>query len=155
MGRGVEEPTTEDPRPTALRLLARREHSVLELRRKLEQKGFVEAQIEPCLEALQAEHLLSDSRFAEAYLRMRTGRGYGPVRIRHELAERGVAGEIIDTAMQEADTDWDALAGTVRRKRFGTAAPLNDFRERARQARFLQYRGFTAEQIRDVLKDVQ
>lgn len=143
-----------DPRPSAVRLLARREHSVHELRQKLRHKGFAAEPVEACLEALQAERLLSDARFAEAYVRMRAGRGYGPVRIRLELDERGVNSELGAQALAEAEADWEALAGQARRKRFGAALP-QDFKERARQARFLQYRGFTAEQVRGVLRDAE
>ena len=56
----------------------------------------------------------------------------------------------VDAALEAAAEDWAAIAREVRRKRFGVSPP-GDYRERARQARFLQYRGFSAEQIRAAL----
>ncbi len=72
------------------------------------------------------------------------------MRIRGELAQRGIDGASVSAALAEADCDWTALAAEVRAKRFGTEAP-GDFKERARQAKFLQYRGFETEQIRAAL----
>jgi regulatory protein len=67
-----------------------------------------------------------------------------------ELRERGVAETDIEEALATAGEDWAAVAREARRKRFGAAGPA-DFRERARQGRFLQYRGFSSEQIRAAL----
>jgi regulatory protein len=72
------------------------------------------------------------------------------VRIRVELRERGVAEGDIEEGLQAADEDWAGIARETRRKRFGLSPP-GDYRERARQARFLQYRGFSAEQVRAAL----
>ncbi|MGB5621179.1 MAG: regulatory protein RecX, partial [Gammaproteobacteria bacterium] len=71
----------------------------------------------------------------------------GPLRIRRELEERGVSGELIEIAFDEAGTDWAACAAGVRRKRFGPAIPA-EFPDKAKQMRFLQYRGFAPDQIR-------
>lgn len=133
----------------ALKLLARREHSVLELRRKLEQRGCEEAPLEAVLERLGAERLLSDRRFAESYVRGRAERGYGPLRIRAELRERGIDAALADGPLGETG-DWTERARAARRKRFGSAVPA-DYREKARQMRFLQQRGFDGEQIRAAL----
>ncbi len=99
---------------------------------------------------LVAERLLSETRFTELFIRQHAGRGHGPVRIRAELRERGVTDADIDEALDGAAEDWAAIARETRRRRFGAAGPA-DFRERARQGRFLQYRGFTSEQIRAAL----
>jgi regulatory protein len=72
------------------------------------------------------------------------------VRIRMELREKGVAAEAIDEALEAAETDWVLAAREARRRKFGVSSPT-DLRERARQARFLQYRGFSSEQIRAAL----
>jgi len=137
------------PRKIALDILARREHSVSELREKLgaraEQYEWAPEEIDAALEALIGEGLLSEERFLANFVGSYTRRGHGPVWIRAELERRGIDGEAIAEALAEADTDWRAAAAAVRRKRFGDAPPA-DFKERARQARFLQYRGFTAEQ---------
>lgn len=131
----------------AMRLLARREYARHELLQRLQQKGYQAEQIEPVLAALIERGYLSDARFAESLVRSRRGRGYGPVRIRAELQERRVS----DDAALVAAEDWVAQAREVRRKRFGETLPT-DPRERQKQIRFLQYRGFSAEQIRAALR---
>jgi regulatory protein len=133
----------------ALRLLARREHSAQELRNKLASRGFPEALIDSVLTELAQEKLLSDRRFAEVYVRGRFERGYGPLRIRAELRERGVDNSLVEPVMDERDRCWIESAGRQRRKRFGASFPER-FSERAKQMRFLQRRGFTGEQIRAV-----
>lgn len=142
----------EEVRAAALRLLARREHSARELRRKLREKGHPQESVDSVLAELQQERLLDDTRFADALIASRIGRGQGPMRLLAELRERGVAEAIAEQALAEAECDWTALAATVRRKRFGAAAPA-DYPQHAKQARFLQYRGFTSEQIRHALGD--
>ena len=99
------------------------------------------------LDRLAACGLQSDARYAEQYVAMRAARGYGPVRIRAELRERGVDAAVIDDWLDERDASWRERLRVVARKRFGAAAPA-DFRERARRARFLEQRGFGAELIR-------
>lgn len=132
-------------------LLASREHSAVELRRKLTDRGFDSAAVEDALLALAREGLLSDRRFTESYVNSRTQKGVGPLRIRAELHERGIGNELIAEFLDERDRSWHAVARAAHRKRFGETPP-RDFRERARQARFLQQRGFTAEQIRHILQ---
>ena len=136
---------------TAVELLARREHSRLELERKLSARGFPDGVIGPALDSLERSGTLAATRFTESFIRSRLAKGQGPVRIRTELAERGIAEEQMSELLQGADVDWRATARAVRSKRFG-AEPPRDFRERARQARFLQYRGFTADQVRAALE---
>jgi len=128
--------------------LARREHSVLELRRKLAARDFDSAEIDATLAGLQADGLLSDARFAEAFARGRIRRGQGPVKIRLELEARGIAGELVSEILD--GEDWAALANAARRKRFGQNPP-REYRERARQARFLQQRGFAMGDIQAAL----
>ena len=102
------------------------------------------------LDDLTRDRLLEEERFVESFVRGRIRKGQGPVRIRGELAQRGIEDASVSSALMEADCDWVALAAEVRAKRFGRAAP-GDFKERARQAKFLQYRGFESEQIRSAL----
>ena len=132
-----------DVRRAAMNLLARREYARRELGRRLTGKGMPADLVEQVLDDLAAENLQSDERFAESFVSARSGRGQGPVRIRMELEQRGVAGGLIENALDAAAVDWGELAADVRRKRFGAKFP-SDFRERARQSRFLQYRGFEA-----------
>ena len=136
-------------RRVAMDALARREHSREELRRKLVAKDLPSADIEDALDALQAEGLASDARFAEAFVAARSRRGQGPRRIRAELEARGVAPALADEPLSAVD--WGATAAAARLKKFGTGRPA-DLRERARQVRFLEYRGFTGEQIRQALE---
>ena len=136
---------------TAVELLARREHSRLELERKLSARGFPDGVIGPALDSLERSGTLAATRFTESFIRSRLAKGQGPVRIRTELAERGVADEQVSELLHGAEVDWLATARAVRSKRFGPEPP-RDFRERARQARFLQYRGFTADQVRAALE---
>jgi regulatory protein len=130
----------------ALDLLARREHSRRELERKLAARGFSDDLIGPTLDNLEASGALAAARFTESFIRARVARGKGPVRIRAELAERGVGDAQGVDALRDSNVDWVAEARSARSKRFGAELP-RDFRERARQARFLQSRGFSSAQI--------
>jgi regulatory protein len=134
----------------ALRLLARREHSIEELRRKLLSKGYEAELVAAVVEKLTAKRLASDDRFAANLVHHRTRRGQGPVRIRADLRRQGVAESLIDQEFDKAGVDWNRLAGQVRQRKFGATAPRTPG-ERAKQARFLQYRGFSADQIRAAL----
>ncbi len=129
--------------------LARREHSTLELARKLRAKGFHQDHISPVLHDLISHGYLSDIRFAENYIRSRLNSGWGPVIIVQELTEKGVASDIIRQKMASLQDEWFGLACQVRRKKFGAVIP-KAFAEMAKQKRFLQYRGFTFEQIGQV-----
>ncbi len=137
----------------ALRLLARREHSILELRQKLQKKGFDRELIDPLLKRLVEEDWLNERRFSESFTRSRVERGLGPYRIRRELQERGVAVHEIEQAMAPFEGGWVERAIAVREKKFGME-PVEDFREQARQQRFLQYRGFTHEQVRTAVETI-
>ncbi len=134
-----------------MNLLARREHSTRQLRRKLSARGMDGAVVDDTLAALAEERLLSDERFIESLVRSRIARGYGPLRIQAELREHGIGDEQIGNAVDADAGFWRDRIVDVRRKRFGTAPP-SDLNERAKQTRFLQYRGFTSEQIRAAFK---
>ena len=130
----------------ALDLLARREHSRRELERKLGARGFAEDLIAPTLDALEESGELASARFTASFIRARAAKGQGPARIRAELAERGIDRDQAADLLHAAAIDWAAVAVSVRAKRFGAGQP-SDFKERARQARFLEYRGFDRGQI--------
>jgi len=134
----------------ALRMLARREHSRAELTAKLQDKGCSGELVAEVVAQLVAERLVSDERFVEALIAARRRRGYGPVRIRHELREKGIPAEQIDAALDIGARQWLADLEQLCRRRFGSSSPAT-YAERARRARFLQYRGFTTEQITKVL----
>lgn len=128
-------------RQIALKTLARREYSYWELQQKLLSKSENKQAIISVLDKLKHENLLNDFRFTESYARMRSNRGYGPVRIKMELHNRGVSDKIIADIINGMKNEWQQLAFAVRKKRFGSAIP-KDLNERAKQMRFLQYRGF-------------
>ncbi len=132
--------------------LARREHSEQELARKLAARGYTDATVAATLAALVADRLLSNARFAEAFAHARVQRGSGPQKIRAELRERGISDELIDSCLESFADNWRELAREVREKRFGKRQPA-DFRERSRQMRFLQQRGFSTGQISGVFRD--
>lgn len=130
----------------AVGLLARREHSRAELEHKLAARGFERALIAETLDRLEQSGLLDGQRFIGSFIESRAARGVGPARIRAELAQRGIRPAEAEAALAADERDWAALARQARVKRFG-AEPPADFAERARQMRFLQYRGFDAAQI--------
>ena len=150
-------------RMTAMNILAAREHSRLELQNKLMRKfclkqddesvGYeqLERVIDDVLEQLVQDRLLDDRRFAESFVRSRISRGNGPVKIRHELLERGVATELIDDYLDESFDFWQETIEAVRSKRFGVHYP-EDYKEQTRQSRFLYQRGFSAELIRRLFR---
>lgn len=138
------EPDVAGLRRHAVSLLARRDHARAELRQKLARKFGAAPDLDPVLDWCEEHDFLNDRRFAGVFVRSRIDRGQGPLRIRAELQQRGLAGPLIEEALGDADCDWFSLARDVRRRRF--PVPAVDRREKAKQLRFLQSRGFNAEQ---------
>lgn len=136
---------------SAANMLARREHSVFELTRKLQQRDIPPDVIDKVIAALIADRLLSNERYAESYVRMRSDKGYGPIRIRMEMQERGVDEVLIEEYLDGAEVDWFELACEVRTRKFGEELP-EAFEQRAKQMRFLQYRGFSQAHMNAALK---
>ncbi len=148
------ESAAEDPRRDlrnqAVKALSRRDYACEELRRRLLQRCADAALVDAVLQQLAGEGLLNDLRFAESFLRHRAGQGYGPVRIRQELAQRGTDSDAVDRAFLACGIDWHQRAEQVRVKKFGAESP-QEYRERAKQAQFLTYRGFASEQVWGIL----
>jgi regulatory protein len=132
-------------RRRAMDLLARREHSRLELERKLIARAFDQALIGSVLDELEQDGLLSAERFTQSFVESRYSRGQGPHRIEKELTERGI--ESAGCYLDDPRFDWAVLAKETRIRRFGRALPA-DFKDKARQMRFLEYRGFSLDQIK-------
>lgn len=130
----------------AIALLARREHSQHELLLKLKKNGFDLDQIHFVLHRLVNEGLQSDDRFAENYVLMRARRGFGPLRIQEELRDRGIAATLVAQVLQAQEALWVERMLQVKQKKFGAHVSL-DVPAKLKQMRFLQYRGFTHEQI--------
>jgi regulatory protein len=136
----------------AVALLARRDHSSAELRKKLADRGYLEHAIEPVVEELIATNKVDDERYGQNIVAYRARRGHGPARIRHELRRSGLTDSAITEAVKGEDSpDFLALARATRARKFGPDLP-KDRKERARQARFLQYRGFSTDHIRAALE---
>lgn len=136
----------------ALALLARREHSRAELTRKLRQRGYDNALIVSVVEQLVSEALLSEVRFAEAFIRSRMGSGYGPLRVAEELCQRGISRADTQKFLQELEPNWPKILFGVWRKKF--SQPPNNMKEQAQQMRYLLYRGFTSAQVNTLMRHV-
>jgi len=132
----------------AVGCLARREYARAELRDKLVAAGASPAEVDPVLDDLAAQGYLSDERFAHALVRQKRG-AYSKCAIAQTLKAKGVAGEAAAEALAGADDAATLVA--LWRRRFGRA-PADD-RERARQVRFLQSRGFGLSAILKLLRD--
>ena len=130
-------------------LLARREHSRRELAAKLERR-FSEEDLPEILDGLERDGLLSDRRFCESYTRMRSEAGFGPLRLRAELRQRGVAEGLIDEIWNELPLDWWHILSRLNDKKY-RGQVCADRREAARRARFFQQRGFPPSLISDLL----
>jgi len=135
-----------------VRLLAGREHSIEELRRKLTHKGYPPEIIGQVVEKLVSKRLVSDDRFTASFVHHHAKRGQGPMRIRAALRQQGIKDAQVEDALRCAEIDWVRLAREVRRRKFGAGTPRS-LGERAKQARFLQYRGFDAEQLRAAFRE--
>lgn len=134
----------------AMRLLARREHSRLELHRKLAPKVMEGEDLEAVLDDLAARGWLSDARFAEQSIRAKSRR-YGPLKLAHVLRAKGIEEEAIARAFRAAGEEGASNLESIWKTRF-TELPKDD-RERARQVRFLQGRGFALEAVLRFLKE--
>ena len=137
-------------RDRAMNLLARREHSRLEIYRKLSSDCENPELLNQALDQLVSDGLLSDQRFAEEFVRYRSNRGFGPLHIRADLKNRGVADQIISDCIDADGSQWQENLSELYRKRY-REAPVRDQKEQAKRTRFLQSRGFSHSQIRRVM----
>jgi len=106
----------------------------------------------PVVEEFKQAGIQSDARFAEMKVRSGVAKGQGPARIKAECQQFAIDESLLEQAMRENDTDWFLLAGQVRRKRFGLKPPASD-KEKFKQIRFLQYRGFYSDHIQHAFDD--
>lgn len=148
--------TRQRPEPSlkarALRYLARREHSRSELARKLQAHAAEGDDVEALLDELVGRGWLSDARFAEQSIRAKARR-FGPLKLAQQLRGKGIDEETIARGFRAAAADGASSMESVWKSRF--AAPAPDTRERARQARFLQGRGFPLEDVLRFLRSVE
>ena len=138
-------------RVAALRLLTRRDHSRAELKSKLAAQAESAEQLEAVLEQLQAERLLSDQRYATQRVVARARR-YGDSRLKQELRQQGVSDEDISRALPEGGDEALRCRAVWARKFHQLPQSME---ERAKQMRFLQYRGFSSEAIRRVMRGAE
>lgn len=131
----------------ALRLLARREHSARELKRKLAARGLEGGETREAIDRLKDQHYQDDDRFAQVLVRSRASQGYGPQRIHAELKTHAVPEARIRELLDEAEVDWEASALDQLRRRYGGKGAA-DHAERVRRAQFLLRRGFAAATVR-------
>lgn len=137
----------QTPVQRALGLLVRREHSRKELTRKLAAKGIESDAAAAAVDCLAADGWQDDTRFAESLVRSRAGSGYGPLRIRAELATHGLDREAVAAALDTFDGDWAALAREQVMRRYGPGI-TSDPALRRKAADFLIRRGFDGDSVR-------
>lgn len=142
------------PNQTAIQcgvgLLARREHSEFELRQKLSAREYEANEIELAIERLLEKNYLCDTRFAQSTCRYRVNRGYGWRYIANELKQKGVCSTIIQQLQKNCEIDWYLQAELAYNKRFGEqweSEAQVDQKMQAKKIRFLQYRGFSSDEI--------
>lgn len=151
---GAEEPDAAVAAETAaVRLLAVREHTRFQLARKLRDRGHAAAVVDDVLDDLQSRDLLSDERFVDGYLQQRLRKGYGPLRIRAELAERGAPDGLIEQGLANADVDWQQLLEQVAERKFGGRGEI-DRSALGKRGRHLQQRGFPISLVRRYLNSL-
>ena len=134
-------------------LLARREHGRVELTRKLRQRGAPVELIDTALERLAQEGLLSEARYLQSFVGYRARAGYGPLRIREELIQRGLPRADVEQALRDSGIDWGEQLEQAWRRKFAGQLP-GDARERAQQGRFLSYRGYPLDLIGRLLRGI-
>jgi regulatory protein len=129
-----------------LRLFARREHSQKELLDKLALRGFGRDDVQPVLNELTKQGWQDDLRYAESYARSRIQKGYGPIRVRHELKQNGIAAFDLEGVVQQEAGSWMALLEQVYSKKYTDDAVM-ERNEWAKRSRFLLQRGFSGAMI--------
>lgn len=139
------------PRDRALGLLSRREHSARELQRKLRQKGVAMDEASAVVGEMGERNYQSDTRFAESLVRRRALDGYGPLRIRAELASHGIVREAATTAIMAAEVDWATIARRVFAAKYRDSDAA-DHKERMKRAAWLAARGFDGAIVRAVTR---
>jgi regulatory protein len=143
-----------DALTAAVGLLARRDFCTQELRLRLAALGCEAEATEAALADLLLRGYLDDTRYAAQYVEQHAARGQGPLRIAHQLQQQGLPEALAQAALEAHGAEhgeWGRLAREVRIRRFGLKPP-RALRERARQMRFLQYRGFSNDDIRSAVE---
>ncbi|USD41571.1 recombination regulator RecX [Vibrio sp. SCSIO 43135] len=145
-------PPTLSSKEAAIQLLSRRDHGEYELQQKLALKGYDDDAIEEALRFCADHNYLDDLRYAKSQIRQHVYKGHGERRIRQELNQKRVSESTIDEAFSEEPQDWFELAKAAAEKKF-KGIKAQDQKEYAKQVRFLQYRGYSFDQISYALSD--
>lgn len=132
-------------------MLAAREHGRYELKQKLLLRGYGESSVDQALDRLEQDGLLNEARFVEQFIYSRQKRGYGPVRIRNELRQKRVDRELVEQMLDDHDACWHDILEREHDRKYGADRTV-DYPEMSRRARFLQYRGFPAELVRQLFE---
>lgn len=146
----------------AVRILAMRDHSEQELRRKLsapvisgscaaqqDKTEYSVADLDHVIAWCYEQHWLDDSQFAVRFITSRSRKGYGPQAIRQALQQKGIERETREAALFACETDWCQLAKETAERKFGTPLPT-EWSQRIKVQRFLLYRGFFMEDIQNI-----
>ena len=130
----------------AIRILAMRDHSEQELRRKLaapvmskngpEALNVTPEEVDNVVEWCIENRYLDDERFVRQFIASRSRKGYGPARVRQELKQKGISRETIEAAMRECEIDWAQLAKEQAQRKYGEPLPTV-FAEKVKIQRFL------------------
>lgn len=145
------------------RLLAMRDHSEQELRRKLaapfmarSPQGDIELitpeDVDKVIRWCYEHNWLDDASFAGRYIASRMRKGYGPQRIRQELQQKGLSCDHCDAAFQACGVDWGQVIRDVATRKFGEPLPRS-YPEKIKVQRFLLYRGFLMEDIQEIYRN--
>ncbi len=139
------------PAQRALGLLVRREHSKLELTRKLLARGISQEDAVVAVDKMARAGWQDDIRFACSLARTRASAGYGPLRIRAEIHSHGLGSDAVESAFvalaEAGEDDWSARAAELVRRRFGVSGRV-PMATRRKAADFLLRRGFDSDCIR-------
>jgi regulatory protein len=139
-------PVAKEIEEICLRLLSRREHSQQELLSKLALRGFSRDDVQPVIDQLAEQGWQDDLRYAENYARFRIQKGYGPLHVKQELKQNGIAAFDLEDIVKEEAGSWMALLEQVYSKKYPHDAVL-DRSEWAKRSRFLLHRGFSGAMI--------
>ncbi|PMM38129.1 regulatory protein RecX [Vibrio lentus] len=136
----------------AVTLLAKRDYASGEIKRCLKRYSSDEDSINSVMDRLISHHYLDDSRLIEKEIKKQLAKRHGPSRIKQELRQKGLELLAIEQALEDLDVDWFELAEELRIKKFSDELPT-DPKDKAKQIRYLQYRGHTMGIIMELLSN--
>lgn len=146
----------------AVRILAVRDHSEQELRRKLsapvmgkngpEEGDATADDYERVIAWCHEHYYLDDNSFVTRFIANLSRKGYGPARISQELEQKGITRELTEKAMRECNIDWSEMAREQAVHKYGEPLP-STFSEKVKVQRFLLYRGYLMDDIQEIWRN--